>query len=95
MFDLRRREFVTLLGGAAVAWPLTGRAQQPAIPVVGFLDPASSDGYAERPRGFRQGLKDTGYVERGRMSRSKTIGGCIKSIGCRRWRLNWFAAMSP
>ena len=59
---MNRREFIALVGGA-VAWPLAVRAQPSGMPVIGFLNPASPDGFAARLRGFRQGLKDTGYVE--------------------------------
>jgi putative tryptophan/tyrosine transport system substrate-binding protein len=61
MPGMRRREFVSLLGGAAAAWPLAARAQQPTVPLIGFLHPSAPDAY--RPRAFRQGLKDAGLID--------------------------------
>jgi putative tryptophan/tyrosine transport system substrate-binding protein len=59
---MRRREFIAAIGGAA-AWPLVARAQPVAMPVVGFLSGIAPESSADRLRGFRQGLKESGYVE--------------------------------
>src|SRR5262245_1411659 len=63
MLDPRRRQFITLLGGAAVAWPLAARAQQPGLPVIGYLSSGSPESDTPRLTGLRRGLSQTGYVE--------------------------------
>src|SRR5947199_9332176 len=63
MLDLRRRQFLTLLGGAAAAWPLAARAQQPAVPTVGLVRTTTPQDSAHLVAAFRRGLAEIGYVE--------------------------------
>ncbi|HKU72062.1 MAG TPA: hypothetical protein VJQ51_14605, partial [Burkholderiales bacterium] len=60
---MRRREFLCGLGGSAAAWPLAAHAQQSAMPVIGYFNAATAEGYAESLQAFRQGVKESGYIE--------------------------------
>jgi hypothetical protein len=93
-FDqLKRREFFTLVGGTAAVWPLEARAQQPAMPVIGFLSVTFAHEQPHWLAAFHRGLSEA-ITSRARTWRSSTAGPRIKGRGCQRWRPNWFAGRS-
>ena len=81
MLDMRRRDFITLLGGAAAAWPLAARGQQP-LPVVAFINVGSPKTRSDRVAAFRKGLSETGYIKGAGICRSSTTGWTALTCAC-------------
>ena len=81
---MRRRDFIKVVGGSAVIWPLAARAQQSPMPVLAFRKSTTPDDSADLVRAFRQGLSEAGFAE-GRNVTSNIAGPRINSTGCRNW----------
>ena len=82
---MRRRDFITLLGGAAVAWPLAARAQQAAMPVIGFLSTGAPGEDTHLLGAFHEGLKETGFIDRQNVVMEYHLAG-TNTTGCRHGR---------
>ena len=85
---MRRREFISLLGGTAVTWPLSGQAQQSALPVVGWMSSSTDSTNGHLVAAFKRGLSETGYAE-GQTFQLNIVGQRVTTIGSRRSPQSW------
>jgi putative tryptophan/tyrosine transport system substrate-binding protein len=92
---MRRRHFITLASSVAVMWPLAARAQQPSIPVIGFLNSAAPETFAPFLAAFHRGLKEADYIEDRNVKIANIVGQKAIMIDCQRWRPIWFVVRWP
>ena len=94
MFGVRRRQFITLIGGAAIAWPLAARAQQPKVPVIGFVTSVSSRDSRQTVAAFHRGSNEAAFIEGQNVAiEYRWAETTMTDFRC--WLQTWFNARSP